>query len=507
MTVWTIAGIFLTLAAIIASSLASSRKVRNASDFLTGGGKAGPFMVCGTIMGSLVSSQATIGTAQLAFQYGLSAWWFTLGSGLGCLLLALVYVRPLRASGCVTELQIISREYGAPAGRLGSILCSLGIFISVLAQVVACTSLLTALFPRLSFSLAALASVFVMGLYVIFGGSWSAGAGGILKLFLLYVASLTGMAFVLALSGGPGGLSAGLSGTLSGTGLGMIQPQLGLSPLPDDAALCRRFWNLTARGTVKDIGSCLSLMLGVLSTQTYAQAVWSGKTDRAAKRGALLSALLIPPIGAAGISIGLFMRSRYITSAEASALLSAGMAVPDLPVLSGTIQVFPVFVLRHLPSLLGGIILGTLLISVMSGGAGLTLGMATILVKDIWKPFSSSSSPRQELRATRCAIVLCLLCAALVAILIPSSTINDLGFLSMGLRGCVVFLPMTCALWWKGKVSLRCILASILLSPLAVLLGSFLALPFDPLFLGMAISLSLCLLGRFLSKPPFPASP
>lgn len=496
MTLWAVLGIFLVLAAVIGISLASGRKVKNASDFLTGGSRAGPFLVCGTIMGSLVSSQATIGTAQLAFQYGLSAWWFTLGSGLGCLFLALVYVRSLRASGCVTELQIISQEYGPLAGSLGSILCSIGIFISVLAQVVACAGLLTVLFPSLTFSLAAVAAVFVMGLYVVFGGSFSAGAGGVLKLLLLYAAAIAGMGCVLLLSGGLSGLLDGLSDTLMGTDLGLIQPQAGLTTLDSPAALSHRFLNLIARGGMKDIGSGLSLMLGVLSTQTYAQAVWSGKTDRAARQGALLSALLIPPLGIAGISIGLFMRSHYITQAEVSALLVAGMVIPDLPVLAATIQVFPVFVLRHMPALPGGVILGTLLISVMSGGAGLSLGMATILVKDIWKRITrQTDDPKRELRATRCAIVLCLFCAALTAVLIPSSTINDLGFLSMGLRGCVVFAPMSCALWLKGRISSSRILASIILSPLAVLLGGFLTLPFDPLFLGMAISLVLCLLG------------
>ena len=137
MTVWTAAGIALVLFLIVGVGLFSGKRVKGASDFVDGGKKAGPFLVCGTIMGSLVSSQATVGTAQLAFHYGLAAWWFTLGAGIGCLILGVMYARPLRDSGCITELQIISRSYGAAAGSLGSVLCSTGIFISVLAQVVA----------------------------------------------------------------------------------------------------------------------------------------------------------------------------------------------------------------------------------------------------------------------------------------------------------------------------------------------------------------------------------
>lgn len=498
MTLWTVAGIILVLLLIIGVGLFSGKKVQDAKDFVTGGGKAGPLIVCGTIMGALVSSQATIGTAQLAFHYGLAAWWFTLGSGIGCLMLGVGYAGALRRSGCVTELQIISKSYGAAAGSLGSVLCSLGIFISVLAQVVACSGLVTTLFPQVSVPVAAVISVAIMCVYVVFGGAWGAGMGGVVKLILLYVSSVAGMVYVLVVSDGVTGILSSLNALLCGTDLGLVQQTAnGIWDLASAADLAARFENLVARGAMKDIGSGISLLLGVLSTQTYAQAIWSAKTDRKAKQGALLSALLIPPLGIAGICIGLFMRSHYLLQAEVDALAAAGAAVPGLPVLASTIQVFPTFVLNHLPALFGGIVLGTLLITSVGGGAGLSLGMATILVKDIYKRLSRrAGSERQELVATRTALAGILICAAVVAALVPSSTINDLGFLSMGLRGSVVLVPMSCALWAKGPIDRRCILASIVLSPLAVLLGKLLALPFDSLYLGMLVSILCCAVGR-----------
>ena len=123
-----IVGMVLTLALIAGVGVWSGRRVQDAADFTTGGGKAGPWLVCGAIMGSLVSGQATVGTAQLAFTYGLSAWWFTLGAGLGCLVLAVGYVIPLRRSGSVTLLQVVASEFGPTAGYVGSVLCSIGIF-------------------------------------------------------------------------------------------------------------------------------------------------------------------------------------------------------------------------------------------------------------------------------------------------------------------------------------------------------------------------------------------
>jgi SSS family solute:Na+ symporter len=343
-----------------------------------------------------------------------------------------------------------------------------------------------------------------MTVYVLFGGAWGAGMGGVVKLILLYVASIVGFILVITLSGGFGGLISQLKEVLVGTDLGTIQSELSLSQITSNADLTHRFFNLVARGPFKDIGSGLSLLLGVLSTQTYAQAVLSGKTTRSAKRGALLSACLIPPLGIAGVLIGLYMRANFVTQAEVDALTSAGLSVPDgMGVISSTIQVFPVFVVKCMPALLAGIVLGTLLISIVGGGAGLSLGVATILVKDIYcKVSEKMNDARVSLMATRLTIVAVMAAAFGIALAVPSATINDFGFLSMGLRGSVAFIPLTCALFFPGKVNPRFVMASTILGPIAVLVGNFANLPFDSLFLGLAVSLVLTILGAVFNRKP-----
>ena len=70
----------------------------------------------------------------------------------------------------------------------------------------------------------------------------------------------------------------------------------------------------------------------------------------------------------------------------------------------------------------------------------------------------------------------------------------------MGLRGAVVFVPMTFALFCKAPISEKWVLCSVIGGPLAVLLGSLLSLPFDSLFLGMAVSLLCCAAGAHFGK-------
>ena len=495
-----LAGIILVVGLILTVGLFSGRRVKDSSDFLSGGGRAGTFLVAGAIMGSLVGSQATMGTAQLSFQYGLSGWWFTLGCCFGCLGLGLLYSRKLRQSGCITELAIVTREYGSAAGGLSSVLCSVGIFISVFSQVIACAGLLSTLFPGTPLWAGALLSALLMGLYVIFGGAWGAGMGGVVKLLLLCGVSLMGLCCILIWSHGPAGLWNDLNDLLSGTALGTIrQAATGVPNVTDTGALRSQFLSLTARGTVKDLSSGISLLLGVLCTQSYAQAIWSGKSDRAARNGALISGVAAPFIGLGGVAIGFFMRSHYMLRAEADALIAAGKALPDLPILETTIRAMPTFALDHVPPLVAGIILGTLLITAVSGGAGLSFGMATILTRDILKRLSHRwDDPKGELRAVRACIGGVLLTAVAVTVSLPDSLINDFGFLSMGFRACVLFLPMTAALWLPGRVDGRCVLFSMILAPCADILAKVLALPGDPLLYGMAASLLFCAIGLIL---------
>ena len=123
-----LAGIALVVGLILAVVLLSGRRVKDSSDFLSGSGKAGTFLVAGAIMGSLVGSQATMGTAQLSFQFGFSGWWFTLGCCFGCLALGILYSHKLRNQRVFpshslrrTYLHAVSRY--APMGR-GDDFCS-----------------------------------------------------------------------------------------------------------------------------------------------------------------------------------------------------------------------------------------------------------------------------------------------------------------------------------------------------------------------------------------------
>jgi SSS family solute:Na+ symporter len=479
-----IIGIVLTVGILLAVSILSGGEVKDARSFTTGG-RAGSWMVCGAILGTLVGGQSTIGTAQLAFSYGLSAWWFTIGAALGALMLGLVYAGPLRHSGCSTLMEVVRKQYGRRAETVGSILFLIGIFISITSQLLSSSAMITSLFG-LPLGVALVVGAVLIAALVFFGGIKSAGAGGIVKLVLLYVSSLAAGIAVWTIGNGLTGIRESISAIYETPRLAAMND---LSCAED---IHRRYGTFLARGPLKDLGGCLSLTLGVVCTQTYAQAIWSASTTHKARRGAVYCAALIPLIGAACTLVGMYMRGHYVTAAEAAALQRAGECLPaGIGVLENSLQAFPTFIIAHLPAWLGGIALGTLLINILGCGSGLVLGAATILIRDVYGNLMTvlRRTPRLgQLAQTRLSILLLLALGVVAAHFVRGSFINDLGFLSLGLRAAALLLPLSFALWLPGRFRPRAITLSMVTGTAVMLLAGLLHLPADPMYYGLLAS-------------------
>lgn len=479
-----IIGIVLTVGLLLAVSIASGRKVKDARSFTTGG-RAGSWMVCGAILGTLMGGQSTIGTAQLAFSFGLSAWWFTIGAALGALVLGLVYAKPLRNSGCTTVLEVVRQQYGRRAETVGSILFLVGIFISITSQLLSSSAMLSSLFG-LPVGWALATGAVLIAAMVLGGGIRSAGAGGIVKLVLLYVSSLAAGIAVWHIGHGLGGIRDSIAQIYA-------SPQLAsLNDITCAEDVHRRYGTFLARGPLKDLGGCLSLTLGVVCTQTYAQGIWSAATTRKAKLGAVYCAALIPLIGAACTLVGMYMRGHYVTADELSALQAAGCQLPEgVGVLENSLQAFPTFILAHLPAWLGGIALGAMLVNILGCGSGLVLGAATILTRDVYGNLLTvlKRVPRWGLLTqTRISIIVLLLLGVVAAHFFQGSFINDLGFLSLGLRAAALLLPLSFALWLPGQFKPQAITISMIGGTAAMLLAGLLRLPADPMYYGLMAS-------------------
>lgn len=465
-------GAAIILILIAGVGVYSGKQVKSASDFATGGRSAGAGIVAGTIIGTLVGGASTIGTSQLAFNFGFSAWWFTLGGGIGVLIMALFLAKPLYESGISTLPQLISREYGGKCATTATLLTSVGSFLSIVSQVLSGITLITSV-SALGNGISTLLVIALMLCYVIFGGVLGAGMVGIAKTILLYIS--VGVCGVIAV--------------ISQGGLGAFT-----SALPAD-----QYFSLVARGPAVDLGAGVSLILGVMTTQAYIQAVVSAKTLKHSRNGLFLSAILIPLVGVGGIFIGMYQRLNCaFEPGTAEFKMAAAQALPN-------------FVLDHLPPLLAGAVLATLLVAVVGTGAGVSLGISSMFCNDVYKKYiNKNASDTKSLLVARLVVAVVLGAAALFTLGDLGAMILDWSFMSMGLRGAVAFGPLLTALFLKGRIGNNFAFASMIVGPILVVVGKF-VLPagIDPLFLGLAASILVLVVGFVVGpkKTGTPVSP
>lgn len=435
-----LAGAMAIIAIMVGIGVFSGRKVKSAADFEQGGNSMSSVLVGGSIAGTLVGGSSTIGTAQLAFEFGLSAWWFTLGAGLGCLLLGLVMAQPVRSYGSGSVQQIVRREFGNGTGLVTCIAVALSCLFNVTSQMLAANALIGTVTGLTAPACAAIAIV-LMAVYVGFGGIRGTGILGVVKLALLY--ALVAVTGLLALS--------------LGGGLGQFYTQL-----PHE-----QYFNLLARGPGKDLGAGASVVFGVMSSQVYIQAVMSAKSHGAAKKGAFLGACLIPPIGLGGVFVGYYMRLRF----------------PDM----AANQVLPRFIMEQLPPAVAGACLGILLFVLVGTGAGMSLSFSSVVVTDIYKDFAGGRAEGKKLLVLqRAALLALLLASGLMAMANLGSAILSWGTISMGLRAVVLLLPLLAALFLPGKVPHTFMLLSSAIGMSVMLWGIAANWPWDPLIPGVA---------------------
>lgn len=447
-----LAGLFITLIVVIGSSIYSSRSITSSEEYSLGGRASGVPLIAGCIAGTVVGGGATIGTAQLAYSLGLSAWWFTLGSGIAFIIMGLFYARPLRKSGLETIPQYLVLNYGKTAGPLVSIISSIGILFSAVASSLPAIQIIAAIFHITPWPAALLLLVLVTA-YVFLGGMKGSGISGLLKLGIVWVTLF----------------AAG------GTAFSALQniPDLEIV-FPDSP-----WFSLFGNGIWAAISNLFSLVVGIICTQTYIQAIFSASDSRTASLGAFTAALVVIPVGLPSIAIAMFMHAAH---------------PPVLPIL-----VLPVYLLQYQPAWLGGIGLAGILLSLIGSIAGLALGIGTMVSKDLCSELLHIRTEKTVLWVNRITILAVTFIAIFIAILNLKSQVLAWNYMSMALRGAGVFLPLSLAIFSPGRLTKNWAVASMIISTAAAISCAIFHLPVDPLYAGLTVSTGTLVIGLIRS--------
>lgn len=444
----------LTICIILGSGIYAARLVKSAAGFSLGGRSSSAKLVAGAIAGTSIGGGATIGTAQLAFTVGLSAWWFTLGMGIGFLLLGIFFAKPLRRSALETIPQYLVLNYGKSAGPVVSIISSAGTFFACVASVLPGISLLSALL-NISPALSAFILMVLLAAYVYFGGMRGASISGLLKSVVIWI--------TLFFAGGIAVLK--------------------LQALPSfSTTFSAPYWfSLFGIGTENALVCLSSLIVGVLCTQTYIQSLFSATDAKTASIGAITAAAITIPVGLPSVAIAMFMQATHPET---------------IPIL-----VLPQFLIDYLPPAIGGIALAGIFISIISSSAGMALGIGTMISKDIVATVFKVKKDSLILWSNRISIIGVAASVAIFSLINLQSQVLDWNYLSMALRGGGIFLPLILAIFKPHFLPpLWAIIAMISSTLLAITAKPLFHFSTPPLFVGIYLSCILVIFGITIGK-------
>ena len=445
----------ITFLVIITVSIRSGRNVRDADTFVAGHGTGGLGITMGVFMSLAVGGGCTIGTAQLAFQFGFSGMWFTLGTSLGFVLLAQLLTVPLRNSGQKTVHDLFAARFGTVVGTVSTILSGVCMLPTAVSQV-ASASILLGQVLAVPHKLSVAITIALMLVTVLFGGVIASGYVGRIKILLTGGALLVCLALV-------------------------IFHTYGLRTFWEELPAAS-YITLFSRGGARDLFNAVAIGFGMLAIQSNAMGILSAKSVATAKRALYICAAIVPLLGFCSTCVGMYMRTAY----------------PQIdPAVS-----FPLFILRYFPPAAGGVLIATLLLSVVTSGANASMGIGVILSREIVRRLKCiRPGGRGELLLNRIVITAVLLsCMALVLVQKGQITILDWNYISGSLRSAIVFPAFWATVRCKRSIPRGYVIAAMLLGPMSVVCDYlFLNIQGGPLTAGLLAGF-LCVLVGWLRE-------
>lgn len=157
------------------------------------------------------------------------------------------------------------------------------------------------------------------------------------------------------------------------------------------------------------------MVIGVISTQTYVQALFSAKDSATAAAGCVTAALIVIPVGLPSVMIGMYMHAMH----------------PEI----NAIDALPFYLCIYLPEWLGGIGIAALLLSSLGSISGLALGIGTMISRDIFNDLFGLRDVKRLLWISRFSVLAVTFGAVIFVFHYLDSLVLHWNYLSMGIAG------------------------------------------------------------------------
>jgi SSS family solute:Na+ symporter len=403
------------------------------------------------LMSEFIGTSASVGTAQEAYRFGISASWNIIALGAGFLFYAYFLAGKYKESGHNTISAVFADVYGPQTKIATSLVMIFALQIVAVAMYAGGGAILSALLA-VDRTLATVICGVVAVLYVFMGGMRSVVYTNVIHSLVKYIGIGVALYFGLTKVGGLQELHARLPGEMfSWTNVGLEQILA---------------WFIAGIGAT-------------FSTQYVIQAINTVETRQKAKAASLYTALLLVPFGIATALIGMCSLALFpnIKSINAfSALIS------------------------DMDGVMAGVVAAGLAASLFGTIAAISVATATLLYKDFYTRFvTKQGDEKRSLNFIRVTTIVVGLLPILLAIYTPN--ILQMTFLAKAIRASlsVLVLLVFYAPWFGTKTGA---LYSILSSLIATIAWFMMGNPFgiDNAYVALVVPLIIMGLSSMIER-------
>jgi len=388
----------------VAAGAFVSRRVRRAGDFFVAGRALPGGLVFVTLLAANIGAGSTVGATGLAYQHGLSAWWWSGSAAIGCLFLGL-FVAPrmhrLAADrGLLTVGDYLEARFDRSVRGIVAAILWLGTLAILAGQLIAMAWALEVVLG-LPKAWGCLLSGLILVAYFSGGGLLASVWVNVLELAVLLVGFTLAVPYATRAAGG--------------------WPALQAAAGPAAAA---SYGSFTGLGWAGILGLVVIFVPSFIVSPGLIQKTFGARTAAGARAAALGNA--------AALAVFAFVPPLLGMSARA---LRPGLSNPELAL--PTLMTMP----EALPPWLGGLALAALFAAEISTADAVLFMLATSLAQDLYKSFlNPAADDARLLRVSRLTSVAAGLLGVGLAILLP--TVVDALKTFYGVLTATLFVPL-----------------------------------------------------------------
>ncbi|MGE7635603.1 sodium:solute symporter [Bacillus paramycoides] len=419
-----------------------AKRAKTSEDYIVASRNLGFPMFFACLAALSLGGAATIGTAKLGYQFGISGMWFVFSQGIGFVILSIFLAKKIFELKVLTIGEMLENRFSVEARLISSLVSAVYTIMLTVTQIIGIGTILN-VWLQWDITLSIIVSGGIVLFYTVLGGMWSVTLTDIVQFTIMTI----GIFFIM------------LPMSLEKAG-GWSQLQ---------AALPTKYFDVSVMGGMDILKSLLLYTLGIVVGQDVWQRVFTARSLKISRLGM---------IAAGGYSF-----------LYAVTLSIIGMcAFVALPSIDNPQNAFASMAIYTLPAGVLGIVLASVLSALMSTSSGTLLASSTLIVNDIIKRlFVKDMSEKQFLTTSRVTTFMIGIFSIICAIWIQDILVAlDIAF---AVLSGALFFPIILGFFWK-RVTSKAVFYSILISTIVIIISLALkgTASFSPILYGLITS-------------------